>query len=118
MGSRIRNQKNRKCAKAEQNYRTYKNRGGIGDRSTKLIDLIGLERITRRHFQFEGTFYVTEDGEIYDKEYVDTHKPPRTDVNFYEVSNWTYNEKKEMYEPIIRRIVIIKIKEIQLSLNL
>ena len=118
MGSRIHNQKIGKCAKAKQNYRTYKNRGYIGDRSTKLIDLIGLERITWRHFQFEGTFYVTEDGETYDKEYIDTHKPPRTGVHFYEVSNWTYNEKKEMYEPIIRRIVIIKIKEIQLSLDL
>ena len=95
MGSRIHNQKIGKRAEAEQNYRTYKNRGGIGDRSTKLIDLIGLERITWRHLQFEGTFYVTEDGETYDKEYVDTHKPPRTGVSFYEVSNWTYNEKKK-----------------------
>lgn len=118
MGSGIHNQKIGKYTEAEQNYRTYKNRGGIGDRSTKLIDLIGLERITWRHFQFEGTFYVTEDGETYDKEYVETHKPQRTGVNFYEVSNWTYNEKKEMYEPIIRRIVMIKIKEIQLSLDL
>lgn len=118
MGSRIHNQENRKYAEAEQNYRTYKNRGSIGDRSTKLIDLIGLERITWRHFQFEGTFYVTEDGETYDDKYVKTHNPPKTGVNFYEVSNWTYNEKKEIYEPIIRRIVIIKIKEIQLSLDL
>lgn len=118
MGSRIHNQKIGECVEAEQNYRTYKNRGGIGDRSTKLINLIGFERVTWRHFQFEGTFYVTEDGEIYDKEYVETHKPQRTGVSFYEVSNWTYNEKKEMYEPIIRRIVMIKIKEIQLSLDL
>lgn len=118
MENRIWNQKIRGDTNTKQSYRTYKNRGGIGDRATKLIDLIGLERITWRHFQFEGTFYVTEDGETYEKEYVDTHKPPRTGVSFYEVSNWTYNEKKEMYEPIIRRIVIIKIKEIQLSLNL
>lgn len=118
MGSRIHNQKNGKCDEAEQNYRTYKNRGGIGDRSTNLVNLIGLERVAWRHFQFEGTFYVTEDGETYDKEYVNTHKPPRTGVSFFEVGNWTYNEKKGMYEPIIRRIVMIKIKEIQLSLDL
>ena len=118
MGNRICNQKSREYISSKQNFKAYGDRGGIGDRSTKLINLIGLERITWRHFQFEGTFYVTEDGETYDKEYVDTHKPPRTGVNFYEVSNWTYNEKKEMYEPIIRRIVIIKIKEIQLSLDL
>ena len=62
MGNRIHNQKNGKCAKAEQNYRTYKNRGGIGDRSASLIELIGIERVSQQDFGYEGTFYVTEDG--------------------------------------------------------
>ena len=118
MGNRICNQKNRECAEAEQNYRTYKNRGYIGDRSTKLIDLIGLERITWRHFQFEGTFYVTEDGEIYDKERVIAQKVQRTGVSFYEVTDWEYDERKKLYQPTIRRIVIIKNTNTQLSLNL
>lgn len=118
MGSRIRNQKNRKYTDEEQNFRTYKDRGGIGDRSDNLIELIGSERVSRRNFEYEGTFYVTEDGETFDKEYVDTHKPIKTGVRFYEVSNWRYNQGKEMYEPIIRRIVMIKIKDTQLSLDL
>lgn len=118
MGSGIRNQKSREYIKAEQNYRAHKDRGEIGDRSTNLIKLIGLERVSRRDFEYEGTFYVTEDGETYDKEYVDAHNPIRTGVNFYEVSDWRYNERKETYEPIIRRIVIIKIKDTQLSLDL
>lgn len=118
MGSRIRNQKNGGYTEAEQNYRAYKDRGGIGDRSANLIELIGLERVSRKNFEYEGTFYVTEDGEVFNKEYVDTHNPIRTGVNFYEVSNWIYNKKKQLYEPIIRRIVMIKIKNIQLSLEL
>ena len=61
---------------------------------------------------------MTEDGETYDKEYVDTHKVQRTGVKFYEVSNWIYNEREERYEPIIRRIVMIRKIEIQLSLDL
>lgn len=117
MGNRIRNQKNGRYTEAEQNYRAYKDRGGIGDRSANLTELIGVERVVRQDFEYEGTLYVTEDGETYDKEYVDTHKPPKTGVQFYEVSNWRYNEAKEIYEPIIRRIVMIKIEEIQLSLD-
>lgn len=118
MGNRICNQKSRGDTDAEQSFRNYKDRGGIGDRSKNLIELIGTERVSRRNFGYEGTFYVTEDGETYDKEYVDTHKPIRTGVNFYEVSDWRYNERKEMYEPLIRRIVMIQIKDIQLSLDL
>lgn len=118
MGSRIRNQKNRRYIEAKQSYRSYKNRGGIGDRSTNLIELIGIERVSRQNFRYEGTFYVTEDGEIFDKEYVDTHKPLRTGVKFYEVTNWTYDERREMNVPTIRRIVMIRIKDTQLSLDL
>ena len=118
MGNGIRNQKNREYIDQKQDNKFTICRGDIGDRSTNLTRLIGAERVSRRDFKYEGTYYVTEDGETYDKEYVDTQKTPRTGVNFYEVSNWTYNEKKEMYEPIIRRIVMIKIKEIQLSLDL
>lgn len=118
MGSRICNRQNRRYTEEKQNFKAYKDRGGIGDRSANLIELIGLERVSRQNFGYEGTFYVTEDGETYDKEYVDTHKPIRTGVKFYEVSNWRYNKGKEMYEPVIRRIVMIKIKDTQLSLDL
>lgn len=120
MGSRICNQKNRRRTEEEQNYRAYKNRGGIGDRSASLIELIGTERVSRRDFKYEGTFYVTEDGETYDNEYMNTHNPIRIGVNFYEVCNWIYNERKEINEPVVRRIVMIKIRvvEYQLSLDL
>lgn len=118
MGSGIRNQKDRRYHDEKQDFKTYKDRGGIGDRDENLIELIGLERVVRRDFEYEGTYYVTEDGETYDDEYVNTHKPRRTGVKFYEVSNWRYNKRKEIYEPLIRRIVMIEIKEIQLTLNL
>lgn len=120
MGSGICYQKNRKHTEEEQNYRAYKNRGGIGDRSASLTELIGVERVSRQDFGYEGTFYVTEDGETYDNEYMNTHNPIRTGVNFYEVSNWRYNEGKGTYEPVVRRIVTIKIRfiEYQLSLDL
>lgn len=118
MGSRIRYQKNREYTDAEQNFKAYRDRGGIGDRASSLTELIGVERVVRQDFGYEGTFYVTEDGETYDDEYVDTHNPPKTGVKFYEVSNWRYNKEKEIYEPVVRRIVIIEIKEIQLSLDL
>lgn len=118
MGSGIRNQKDRRHPDAKQDFKTYKNRGGIGDRDENLRELIGLERIVRQDFGYEGTYYVTEDGETYDDEYVDIHSPRRTGVKFYEVSNWRYNKRKEIYEPVIRRIVMIEIKEIQLTLDL
>lgn len=118
MGNRICNQKDRRYPEAKQDFKAYKDRGGIGDRSCSLTELIGLGRVTRQDFGYEGTLYVTEDGETYDDEYVDTHNPRRTGVKFYEVSNWRYNKRKEIYEPIVRRIVIIEIKEIQLSLDL
>lgn len=118
MGSRICNQKNREYTRAEQDYEASRGRGDIGDRSSNLVRLIGADRVSRRNFKYEGTYYVTEDGQVFDKEYVDTHKLPRTGINFYEVSNWIYNERKQLYEPIIRRIVMIKNTNIQLSLEL
>lgn len=118
MGDRIRNQKNGKYTEEKQNLRAYKDRGGIGDRADRLIELIGLERVVRRDFGYEGTFYVTEDGEAYDDKFVDTYNPRRTGVKFYEVGNWRYNKRKEIYEPIVRRIVMIKIEEIQQLLDL
>lgn len=118
MGDRICNQKDRRYPETKQGFKAYRNRGGIGDRSDNLTELIGLERVVRQDFEYEGTFYVTEDGETYDDEYVDTHSPKKTGVKFYEVSNWRYNRRKEIYEPVVRRIVMIEIKEIQLSLDL
>lgn len=118
MGNRICDQKDRGHPNAKQDFKAYKDRGGIGDRSENLRELIGLERVVRRDFGYEGTYYVTEDGETYDDEYVDAHNPRKTGVRFYEVSNWRFNKKKGIYEPIVRRIVMIDIKEIQLTLNL
>lgn len=121
MGNRICNQKNREYTEAKQNYKAYRDRGdigNIGDRSSSLTELIGVKRVIRQDFEYEGTYYVTEDGETYNDKYVNTHKPQRIGIPFYEVSNWIYNKEKEIYEPIIRRIVIIKIKETQQSLNL
>lgn len=117
MGDRICNKEVGGYPEKKQGNETY-SRGEIGSRSSNLVRLIGAERVSRREFQYEGTYYVTEDGETYDKEYVDTHKTPRIGINFYEVSNWIYNERKQLYEPIVRRIVMIKNTNIQLSLNL
>lgn len=118
MGNRIRDQKNREDIDTEQNYRAYRNRGYIGDRSNNLVELIGVERVSQQNYGYEGTSYMTEDGKTYDSEYMNYYNPQRTGVNFYEVSNWRYNERKGVYEPIIRRIVMIKMREYQLSLDL
>lgn len=118
MGNGICNQKNREYTDQKQDNKTSKGRGDIGDRSTNLIKLIGAEAVSKRNYRYEGTFYVTEDGETFDKEYVNTQKPQRTGISFYEVSNWIYNEKKQLYEPIIRRIVMIKKTNTQLSMEL
>lgn len=118
MENRTWNQEVGRRINTKQNTATNRNRGDIGDRSSNLIKLIGADRVSRRNFKYEGTFYVTVDGEVYDKEYVNIHKPPRTGVNFYEVSNWIYNERKQLNEPVIRRIVMIKNTNMQLSLNL
>ena len=117
MGNGIRNQENREYIDQKQDNKISKGRGDIGDRSTNLVKLIGVEAVSKQNFKYEGTFYVTEDGETFDKEYVETQKPQRTGISFYEVSNWIYNEKKQLYEPIIRRIVMIKKTDTQLSLN-
>ena len=118
MENRVWNQKSGRHVKTKQNTGTYLTAGAIGDRSDNLVKLIGADNVSQRNFKYEGTFYVTEDGETFDKEYVDTQKPQRTGINFYEVSNWIYNERKQLYEPIIRRIVMIKKTNTQLSLNL
>lgn len=118
MGDRICSQKIGKHNDTEQNNKAHRNRGAIGDRSNNLVNLIGAERVSRRNFKYEGTYYITKDGEIYDKRSVEILKLQRTGVSFYEVADWLYNESKQMYEPTIRRIVIIKNTNIQLSLNL
>lgn len=117
MGNRICNQEAGRHPEKEQNAEPC-NRGGIGDRANNLVKLIGAERVSRREFQYEGTYYVTEDGELYDKEHVITKKVQRTGVSFYEVTDWEYNERKKLYQPTIRRIVMIKKTNTQLSLNL
>ena len=102
----------------KQNTDTNRGRGNIGDRSSNLVKLIGADRVSQRNYKFEGTCYMTENGEVYDSEYMKSHNPYRTGVSFYEVVDWKYNERKGIYEPIVRRIVIIKMREYQLSLNL
>lgn len=118
MENGIWNQKPRRHIKTKQNTDTYPTGGDIGDRSSNLVKLIGANNVSRRNFKYEGTYYVTEDGELYDKEYVIAQKAQRTGVNFYEVVDWEYDEKKKLYQPTIRRIVIIKNTNTQLSLNL
>lgn len=118
MGDRICSQKVGKHNDAEQNNKAHRNRGAIGDRSNNLVNLIGAERVSRRSFKYEGTYYITEDGEICSEEYVKTQKPQRTGVSFYEIADWTYNERKQLFEPTVRRIVIVKKTNTQLSLNL
>lgn len=118
MENRVWNQKAGGDINTKQNNDTSRGRGAIGDRSNNLVKLIGAERVSKRNFKYEGTYYITEDGEIYSKEYVETQKPQRTGTSFYEVADWLYNESKQMYEPTIRRIVIIKNTNTQLSLNL
>lgn len=118
MENRIRDQESRRRVKTKQNTGTYTTAGAIGDRSSNLVKLIGADRVSRRNFKYEGTYYLTEDGELYDNEFIKTHNPYRTGVSFYEIVDWRYNEGKGIYEPVIRRIVIIKIKEYQLALNL
>lgn len=118
MANRDCNQKVRKHINTKQNTDTTRDRGNIGDRSSNLIKLIGAERVSQRNFKYEGTYYVTEDGELYDKERVIAQKVQRTGISFYEVTDWEYDERKKLYKPTIRRIVMIKNTNIQLSLNL
>ena len=82
------------------------------------MKLIGADNVSRRNFKYEGTYYVTKDGELYDKEHVIAQKVQRTGVSFYEVTDWEYDERKRLYQPTIRRIVMIKNTNTQLSLNL
>lgn len=118
MENRVCNQEVGRSINTKQNTDTNRGRGDIGDRSSNLIKLIGAERVSRRNFKYEGTYYVTEDGELYDKERVIAQKVQRTGVNFYEVTDWEYDERKRLYQPTIRRIVMIKNTNTQLSLNL
>jgi hypothetical protein len=118
MGNGIFNPKAGGHTDTEQSTKAPRSSGAVGNRSNNLVNLIGAERVSRRNFKYEGTYYITEDGEIYSKEYVETYKPQRTGVSFYEVADWLYNESKQMYEPTIRRIVMIKNTNTQLSLNL
>lgn len=82
------------------------------------MKLIGADNVSLRNFKYEGTYYITEDGELYVKEDVISKKVQRTGESFYEVVDWEYNERKKLYQPTIRRIVMIKNTNIQLSLNL
>lgn len=118
MENRVWDQEVRRKANAKQNTYTQNTRGYIGDRSNNLVELIGAERISRGDYKYEGTYYVTKDGETYDSKDMKTLNLRRTGVNFYEVANWEYNERKKLYQPIIRRIVIIEKREYQLALDL
>lgn len=118
MENRIWDQKSRRRVKTKQNTDTYPTEGAVVNRSSNLVKLIGADNVSRRNFKYEGTYYVTEDGELYDKEYVIAQKVQRTGISFYEATDWEYNERKKQYQPTIRRIVIIKNTNKQLSLNL
>lgn len=118
MENRVWNQEVGRDINTKQNTATTRGRGDIGNRSNNLAKLIGANRISQRNFKYEGTYYVTEDGELYDKEHVIAQKVQRTGVSFYEVTDWKYDEERKMYQPTIRRIVMIKNTNSQLSLNL
>lgn len=118
MGNRICDQKVGRHNDAKQSTEAQGDKRAIGDRSRNLVKLIGAERVSQRSFKYEGTYYITEDGEICSKEYVETQKPQRTGTSFYEIVDWTYNERKQLFEPTIRRIVVVKKTNTQLSLNL
>lgn len=118
MENRVCNQEVGRRINTKQNTDTNRGRGDIGDRSSNLVKLIGADRVSRRDYKYEGTYYVTENGELYDNEYMNTHNPRRTGVSFYEITNWEYDERKKLYQPTIRRIVMIQTREYQLSLNL
>lgn len=118
MENRDWNQKTGGDINTKQNNDASRGKRAIGDRDNNLVNLIGAERVSRRSFKYEGTYYITEDGEICSEEYVKTQKPQRTGVSFYEIADWTYNERKQLFEPTVRRIVIIKKTNNQLSLNL
>lgn len=119
MGNRIRNQEVRRHPNTEQNNEAY-NRGEARTRANNLVELIGADRVSRREYRYEGTYYVTEDGEVYNKEYVKSKKAQRTGVSFYEKVDWedNYEKNKKTYLPTVRRIVMIKNTNNQLSLNL
>lgn len=118
MENRVWNQKSRRRVRTKQNTDTYNDRGYIGDRSSNLIKLIGAERVSRRNYKYEGTYYITEDGELCSKDYVTSKKAQRTGVSFYEITDWEFDERKKLFQPTVRRIVIIKNNITQLSLNL
>lgn len=118
MENRDCNQEVRRRINTKQNPDPNRDRGDIGDRSSNLVKLIGADRVSRRDFRYEGTYYVTEDGEVYDKKDIISQKIQRTGRSFYEVTDWKYDERKKLYQPTIRRIVIIKNTNTQLSLNL
>ena len=118
MENRVWNQESGRRVNTKQNTDTYPTGGAVGSRSNNLVKLIGADNVSRRNFKYEGTYYVTEDGELFDKEYVIAQKVQRTGTSFYEVVDWEYNEKKKLYQPTIRRIVMIKNTNTQLSLNL
>lgn len=118
MENRVWNQKSRRRIGTKQNTDTYPTGGAIGDRSSNLVKLIGADNVSQRNFKYEGTYYVTEDGKLLDKEYVIAQKVQRTGISFYEIVDWEYDEKKKLYQPTIRRIAMIKNTNIQLSLKL
>ena len=74
MENRVGNQEVGRRINAKQNTDTNRGRGDIGDRSSNLVKLIGAERVSRQEYKYEGTYYVTEDGELYDKEHVINQK--------------------------------------------
>ena len=86
MENRVWNQESRRRVKTKQNTDAYSTGGAIGDRSSNLVKLIGADNVSRRNFKYEGTYYVTEAGELYDKEHVIAKKAQRTGVSFPEVS--------------------------------
>ena len=66
MGNGIFNPKAGGHTDTEQSTKARRNRGAVGDRSDNLVKLIGAGRVSRRDYKYEGTYYMTENGEVYD----------------------------------------------------
>ena len=60
MENRVWNQESGRRVKTKQNTDTYPTGGAIGDRSTNLVKLIGADNVSRRNFEYAGTYYITD----------------------------------------------------------
>jgi len=95
MANRVWNQEAGREINTKQNTATSRGRGDIGDRSSNLTKLIGAERVSRRNFKYEGTYYADRRRRRIRQRARNRSKVQRTGVSFYEVVDWEYDERKD-----------------------